>query len=515
MRAVRQTLAAAAVLVFCDGAQATAAAHRAAELRYIPREAALVLVFERTHDASREIAARLRDELLFASGLDEELAGVSAALDKLDVDRVVAGATAAPEGKAVAVVLHGSFERAALSALLAGGEGSQYSHAGVELRVAREGDRALAFIDARTIAFGARAAVERCLDAARRGDNVLGSPELRRFLDQVSPQAQVWGLQLASWLGFREPAPSEPAFRGFRDALAGIRWAGFSANVAPEVATFRTLTQAGSADDAVLLADSVRAFLAPLRSNRQGFAPILKALEHASVARDGANVSLELPLSGEALSRLKRSADGRKLVSWRLGPEEREGRQRVGEIFAAMGVTAGARVADVGAGSGFFTVALARAVGASGRVFAVEISERLVDELKQRAAAAPFPQIEAVLGAVDDPRLLPESLDAALIVNSYHEMPQHRAMLAALFRSLKPGGRLVLVEPFSPARRAEPRAAQEKNHLIAPEIVAADLCAAGFELVRTLEEFAAGPQASHFDSLVVGRRPVAVASGAR
>jgi predicted methyltransferase len=99
-------------------------------------------------------------------------------------------------------------------------------------------------------------------------------------------------------------------------------------------------------------------------------------------------------------------------------------------------------------------------------------------------------------------------LDAALIVNSYHEMPHHAEMLRHLWRALKPGGRLMLMEPFSVSRRSEPRGTQEKAHLIAPEIVEADLREAGFEVVTRIDEFVRGSEGSNLQSLVLGRRPL-------
>jgi predicted methyltransferase len=76
-----------------------------------------------------------------------------------------------------------------------------------------------------------------------------------------------------------------------------------------------------------------------------------------------------------------------------------------------------------------------------------------------------------------------------LIVNSYHEMPGYEAMLNRIFAALKPGGRLVLVEPWARARRAEPRADQVKDHLIAPELAEEELRRAGFTITRREDDF--------------------------
>jgi precorrin-6B methylase 2 len=167
---------------------------------------------------------------------------------------------------------------------------------------------------------------------------------------------------------------------------------------------------------------------------------------------------------------------------------DREQWQKVPEIFAAMGVTAGSRVADVGAGSGFFTVRLARAVGAGGRVYAVDVSPDAVRDLKARIAREELGNVEVIAGDAADPRL-PESLDAVLIVNAYHEMREYRAILDKIRRALKLEGRLVIVEPIALNRRHTSRAEQQSNHEIAVEFAADDLRLAGFEIVERRDRF--------------------------
>jgi predicted methyltransferase len=167
----------------------------------------------------------------------------------------------------------------------------------------------------------------------------------------------------------------------------------------------------------------------------------------------------------------------------------REQWQKVDAIFAEMGVRPGAIVADIGAGDGFFTSRLARAVGANGRVFAVEIDDAAMDRLRRRLQEDGVENATIVKGAPDDPKLPEATLDAALIVNAYHEMEQHQLILAALRRALKPGGRLVIVEPVTPSRRGRPRADEARNHEIDPEYVLQDARAAGFAVVALQDPF--------------------------
>ena len=167
----------------------------------------------------------------------------------------------------------------------------------------------------------------------------------------------------------------------------------------------------------------------------------------------------------------------------------REQGQKVQEIFAEMRVRPGATVADVGAGDGFFTSRLARAVGPDGRVFAVDIDDKALERLRKRLDDDGIQNVTVIKGAADDPKLPSGVLDSALIVNAYHEIEHHEPVLAALRRALKPEGRLVIVEPVSDSRRGRPRADQVRDHEIDPEFVLRDARAAGFHIVGLQDPF--------------------------
>src|SRR5262245_23139391 len=179
----------------------------------------------------------------------------------------------------------------------------------------------------------------------------------------------------------------------------------------------------------------------------------------------------------------------------------RETWQRVPEIFGAMAVAPGAIVADVGAGDGFLTSRLARAVGPTGRVFAVDVDDRAVTRLRARVAEDGLTNVTVVKGDANDPHLDAESLDAAVIVNAYHEMVDHQAMLHGLRAALKPGGRLVIVEPTSDKRARDPRDQQTKVHEIAAAFVEQEARDAGFA-IRTLQDPFVS-RANYTESLVV------------
>ena len=129
-----------------------------------------------------------------------------------------------------------------------------------------------------------------------------------------------------------------------------------------------------------------------------------------------------------------------------LDRREREREEDPDLAMRLMRVQRGSTVADLGAGSGYFTVRLARAVGDTGKVYAVDIQQGMLDLLRRAATRAKLTNVVPVLGAADDPKLPPQSLDLVLMVDVYHELSAPQAVLARLKESLKPGGRLVLLE---------------------------------------------------------------------
>jgi predicted methyltransferase len=155
-----------------------------------------------------------------------------------------------------------------------------------------------------------------------------------------------------------------------------------------------------------------------------------------------------------------------------------------------MGDIEGKRVADVAAGQGYLTRPLSRKVGAGGRVFAVEIGEVERRALQQLATDS-FPNIEVIAGSDTTPNL-PDAIDAVVVLNSYHEFTQYRAMLAAIKRALRPGGRLVLVDNDAFATD-QSRDWQASHHGLNPRFVDEELKAAGFEIVDRQDKFIVQP----------------------
>jgi SAM-dependent methyltransferase len=96
----------------------------------------------------------------------------------------------------------------------------------------------------------------------------------------------------------------------------------------------------------------------------------------------------------------------------------------------------------------------------------------------------PSLNVDVTLGAYDDPRLAPNTFDAALIYNSYHEITEHTGVLRGILAGLKSGGRLVIIEPVHDSRRNASRAEQTAKHEISDELTAQELGTAGFHIGR-------------------------------
>jgi ubiquinone/menaquinone biosynthesis C-methylase UbiE len=145
----------------------------------------------------------------------------------------------------------------------------------------------------------------------------------------------------------------------------------------------------------------------------------------------------------------------------------------------------GSVVADLGAGGGWFTVRLARAVGPNGRVYAEDIQRQMIDAIARRVQREGLGNVTTVLGSAVDPKLPAHSLDAVLIVDAYHEMEQPVTLLRNVASSLKPTGTIGIVNFKKGGGGPGPTMAERVD----PEKVIADARAAGLELRSRRENF--------------------------
>jgi ubiquinone/menaquinone biosynthesis C-methylase UbiE len=153
---------------------------------------------------------------------------------------------------------------------------------------------------------------------------------------------------------------------------------------------------------------------------------------------------------------------------------ERDQKLQINRVMDILNIREGASVADIGAGSGWFTVRAARRVGASGQVYAVEINRQYLDHIARRGASESLGNIRVVLGREDDPLLPRESVDAVLILKTYHEVSEPVRLLRNLLPALKPGARLGIID----------RDGTGGDHGIKREDVVAEAARAGYQLIE-------------------------------
>ena len=136
---------------------------------------------------------------------------------------------------------------------------------------------------------------------------------------------------------------------------------------------------------------------------------------------------------------------GHQAADW-LDRPERQQEERPDLLLPALKVQRGQSVADIGAGTGYYSRELAALVGESGTVYAVDIQPEMLQLLTNKMAELKIHNVKPVLGTVTDPKLPADALDLILMVDVYHEFDHPYEMVQAMTRALKPGGRIVFVE---------------------------------------------------------------------
>ena len=146
----------------------------------------------------------------------------------------------------------------------------------------------------------------------------------------------------------------------------------------------------------------------------------------------------------------------------------------------ALGIADASVVADVGAGSGYFTVKLARRVGPRGIVYAEDVQPEMLTGIQRRVQREGLTNVKAVLGRGSDTRLPASGLDAVILVDVYHEIEDRVPLLANIAKALKPQGRIGVVD-FRLEGSGPGPAADER---VSPDIIVKDAQSAGLRLIR-------------------------------
>jgi len=183
------------------------------------------------------------------------------------------------------------------------------------------------------------------------------------------------------------------------------------------------------------------------------------------------------PLTGRQIAGIATDA------SWldRTAREQEEAPERA---LALLDIHSGMAVADIGAGSGYMTTRLSGLVGPTGKVYANDIQPGMLQIIRDKANAEHLSNIELVQGTETDAHLPADGIDLALLVDVYHELWHPQEMLRSIRRSLKPDGRLVLIE----YRKEDPRIPIASTHRMSVADARVEVEAEGFAFYQVIEE---------------------------
>jgi ubiquinone/menaquinone biosynthesis C-methylase UbiE len=168
---------------------------------------------------------------------------------------------------------------------------------------------------------------------------------------------------------------------------------------------------------------------------------------------------------------------------------DRDRWQKADEIIRYLNLKAGATVGDVGCHEGYMTIKLATMVGSTGKVYAVDVEQSKLDRLQANLSKRDISQVQIVKGDYDNPKLPLNTLEAVIILDTYHEMDDHDQILQHIKASLKSGGRLVLCEAIADGRRNSTREDQERKHELGMSFALEDLKKAGFQIIKQQDPF--------------------------
>jgi ubiquinone/menaquinone biosynthesis C-methylase UbiE len=185
------------------------------------------------------------------------------------------------------------------------------------------------------------------------------------------------------------------------------------------------------------------------------------------------------PLTGREIAPVMGAAG----AGW-LDRPEREAEEQPEQALDAIGIHPGMIIADVGAGTGYMTLRMARRTGPSGKVYANDLQPEMLQKLRARSQREKLSNIETVLGSEADPKLPPNTMDLVLLVDVYHEFSQPQAMLDKIRESLKPDGRLVLLE----YRKEDPKVPIRPEHKMSVAEVKTEVEAQGYKLEQVIEK---------------------------
>jgi arsenite methyltransferase len=169
-----------------------------------------------------------------------------------------------------------------------------------------------------------------------------------------------------------------------------------------------------------------------------------------------------------------------------LDRAERDTDQQPDKVVEALSLKPGLSVADIGAGSGYFTRRFIRAVTEKGKVYAIDIEPDMLQYAKDTIARMPVTStVEFILAQPDNPRLPPQSVDLIFLCNVYHHLDHRSAYFSNVQSALKPGGRIAIIDFYHDARSGD--VGFPRKHLVSRDTVVREMTDAGFRLTREHE----------------------------
>jgi ubiquinone/menaquinone biosynthesis C-methylase UbiE len=165
----------------------------------------------------------------------------------------------------------------------------------------------------------------------------------------------------------------------------------------------------------------------------------------------------------------------------------RDQRLQINRVMDLLGIASGKSLADIGAGSGWFTVRAAKRVGESGNVYAVDINPEAIRYIEDRTEKEHLQNVKMILSKPDDPLLPPDSADAVLLLKTYHEIAHPIVLLQNLRAALRPGAKVGVID----------RNGNGEDHGIGKDIVIREFSAAGYKLAAQYD-FVKGDKMDYF-----------------
>ena len=165
----------------------------------------------------------------------------------------------------------------------------------------------------------------------------------------------------------------------------------------------------------------------------------------------------------------------------------RDERLQINRAMDILGITAGKNVADIGAGSGWFTVRAAKRVGGAGVVYAVDINPEATRYIDERAQKEKIDNVKTILSQADDPKLPANSVDSVLMLKTYHEIAKPVTLLQNLHTALRPGAKVGVID----------RNGNGEDHGVAREVVIREATQAGYRLLESYD-FVKGDKMDYF-----------------